>query len=426
MNKKEPNNTQKHICFISAGHLSSNPRLIKEATLAAQKGYKVSIVAIQTLEKLVPFENQLLAENPTWKAYIYPFYKKKSLYFFGTLFHHVAKRIPNLANRFEYGKMSINTPFWLPFYSLLKNIKADMYINHNIYLTPLVYKVAQKNKAKFGIDIEDAYAFITAKNMEDGEESISDIEKNYFPKADYITAASPLYVDFYNNLYSNLPTITPVLNVFEDIEELESKEYKDRKNTNNLSLYWFSQTIGEGRGIEQVIEALNLLDRNDIELHLRGEVNQETIAYFLSLAKTQNVKQSLFFHPLVSNKELSFRTAEHDIGLALELKETVNRDLCITNKIFQYINTGLAILASDTTAQKWLMENHNEIGFLIDIQNIKDFAQKIELLASSKQNSIDNTLLENYKKEAKKFSETKYNWNIEGQKFIQILEKTLN
>lgn len=425
MNKKELNNTQKHICFISAGHLSSNPRLIKEAALATQKGYKVSIVAIQTLEKLVPFENQLLAQNPSWQTYIYKFYKKKSLYLFGILFHHLAKRIPSLATSFEYGKMSINTPFWLPFYSLLKNIKADMYINHNIYLTPLVYKVAQKNKAKFGIDIEDAYAFIIAKNMKDGEKSISDIEKNYFPKADYITAASPLYVDFYNKLYSNLPPITPILNVFEDIEELGSKEYKDRKNINNLSLYWFSQTTGKGRGIEKVIEALNVLDRNDIELHLRGEANQETITYFLSLAKTQNVKQNIFFHELVSNQELASRTAEHDVGLALELIETVNRDLCITNKIFQYINTGLAILASDTTAQKWIMENHTEIGFLIDIQNTKDFAHKIELLANSKQNK-ENTLLETQKLASNNLSQRKYNWTIEGQKFIEILEKNLN
>ncbi|WP_338793010.1 hypothetical protein [Bernardetia sp. MNP-M8] len=425
MTNKELNNTKKHICFISAGHLSSNPRLIKEATLATQKGYTVSIVSIQTLEKLVPFENQLLAQNPSWQTYIYPFYKKKLLYIFGTLFHHIAKLAPSLANSFEYGKISINTPFWLPFYTLLKNIKANMYINHNIYLTPLVYKVAQKNKAKFAIDIEDAYAFITAKTLKEGEKNIIDIEKKYFPKADYITAASPLYIDFYNNLYQNLPIITPILNVFEDIKDAERKEYKDRKNTNNLSLYWFSQTTGKGRGIEQVIEALNLLDRNDIELHLRGEASKETIAYFHSLAKSQNVRQNIFFHKLVSNQELASRTAEHDVGLALELIETVNRDLCITNKIFQYINTGLTILASDTQAQKWIMAKHTEIGFLIDIQNTKDFAHKIELLANSKQNK-ENTLLENQKRASKKLSETKYNWTIEGQKFIQLLEKTLN
>ncbi|AFM04286.1 glycosyl transferase group 1 [Bernardetia litoralis DSM 6794] len=423
MNNKELDNTKKHICFISAGHLSSNPRLIKEATLASKKGYKVSIVAIQTLEKLVPFENQLLKENPSWQTYIYPFYKKKLLYFFGTLFHHLAKQIPNLARYFEYGKMSINTPFWLPFYSLLKNIKADIYSNHNIYLTPLVYQIAKKNKAKFGMDIEDAYSFITAKTIEDGQKNIMEIENKYFPKADYITAASPLYVDFYNKLYQSLPSILPILNVFDDIGEQEIKEYKDRKNTKNLSLYWFSQTTGKGRGIEQIIEALNVIDRNDIELHLRGEVNQETKEYFLTLAKTQNIKENIFFHELVSNQELAKRTTEHDIGLALEIGFSINNELAVSNKIFQYINTGLAILASSTKGQSWLIKKSSKVGFLIDIQNIKQIAQKIEFLADSKKNNTQE--LENMKMASKNLSKTKYNWTIEGQKFIKIIELIL-
>ncbi len=426
MNNKKINNIKKHICFISAGHLSSNPRLIKEATLASKKGYKVSIIAIQTLEKLVPFENEILAQNPNWKTYIYPFYKKKLLYIIGTLFHHLAKRIPNLASHFEYGKMSINTPFWLSFYSLLKNVKADIYSNHNIYLTPLVYQIAKKNKAKFGMDIEDAYAFIKAKNIDEIEKSIMKIEKKYFPKADYITAASPLYVDFYNKLYQNLPKIIPVLNVFEEIKKQEKKDYKDRKNINNLSLYWFSQTIGKERGIEQVIQALNMLNRDDIELHLRGEVNQETKKYFLDLAKMQNIKQNIFFHELVSNQELALRTTEHDIGLALETGFSINNELAISNKIFQYINSSLSIIASKTQGQSSLLNKNKEIGLLIDIQNIKEFAQKIEILANSKQNPQENNLLEIQKKASKNLSKTKYNWNMEGQKFIKIIEKTLS
>lgn len=426
MKKKELNNNKKHICFISAAHLASNPRLIKEATLATQKGYDVSIVAIQTLEKLVPFENQLLEENPSWKTYIYPFYKKKTLYFFGTLLHHLAKKIPNLANRFEYGKMSLHTAFWIPFYSLIKNIKADIYINHNIYFTPVVYQIAKKNNAKFGMDIEDSYSFITAKNIEEGEKSIIEIEKKYFPKADYITAASPLYIDLYNQHYQNLSPITSILNVFEDIKHNTTtrQEYKDRNNLTNLSLYWFSQTTGEKRGIEQIIKALNLVDRDDVELHLRGEVNQTAKDYFLEVAETQNVKQNIFFHPLVSNKELPFRTAEHDVGLALEIGFSINNQLAISNKIFQYINSGLSIMASKTKGQSYLMNQNEEIGFLIDIHNTKEVAQKIELLANSKKNNTDE--LDNMKQASKNLSQTKYNWNIEGQKFIEVIENTLN
>ncbi|PIY08625.1 MAG: hypothetical protein COZ18_11305 [Flexibacter sp. CG_4_10_14_3_um_filter_32_15] len=421
MNEKIINNpnSKKHICFVSVGHISSNPRLVKEATLAAQKGYNVSIVGVQTLEKLVSFDEELIEKNPNWNVFIYPFYQKKGLYFLGTFFHHFAKRLPKLANQSILGKLSISTPLWFPIYHYLKSIKADLYIVHNITMLPLVVKIAKKNNAKIGLDIEDAYAVMS----EGIDENIVDIEKKYLSQLDYLTCASPLYVDFYNKHYQNLPTITPILNVFEDVEEQEKKEYKDRKNTNNLSLYWFSQTTGKGRGIEQIIEALNVLDRSDIELHLRGIVSQETKEYFLSLVKSETIKKNIFFHPLVSNQELASRTAEHDIGLALELKEPLNRDLCLTNKIFQYLNTGLAILASNTTAQKFIMEENPQVGFLINIENAQEVAQKIEILANSKKNTTDE--LENMKIASKNLSKTKYNWDIEGQKFLEVIKDCL-
>ncbi|WP_338767939.1 glycosyltransferase [Bernardetia sp. ABR2-2B] len=412
--------SKKHICFVSVGHISSNPRLIKEATLLANKGYQVSVIGIQTLEKLVPFDNELIKKNPTWNTFIYPFYKKGMLYLFGTAFHHFAKQLSKLANQFVLGKLSSSTSLWLPLYYSLKSVKADLYIAHNINMLPLVAKIAKKNNAKIGFDIEDAYS-VTSKEM---DKNIVELEKKYLPKTDYITCASPLYVDFYDKLYQKLPNILPILNVFDDIEEQENKEYKDRNNTNHLSLYWFSQTTGKGRGIEQIIEALSLLDRKDIELHLRGEASQETKKYFLDLATTENTKQNIFFHALVSNQELPFRTAEHDVGLALELKEPVNRNLCLTNKIFQYMNTGLAILASDTEAQYQVMTKNIETGFLIDIQNIQQIAQKIEVLADSKKNNSD--VLGKMKIASKNLSKTKYNWDIEGQKFLEVIEKILS
>ncbi len=424
MNKRKVNNsvTKKHICFISVGHISSNPRLVKEATLIAQKGYEVSIVGIQTIEKIVPFDNELVEKNSSWNVFLYPFYKKRTLYFLGTFFHHFAKRLPALSSKFVVGKLSISTPLWFPLYYSLQSIKADLYVVHNINMLPMVAQIAKKNKAKLGFDIEDAYS-VTLENKNNNkkaDKNIVELEQIYLPKTDYITCASPLYIDFYENLYQNLPPIIPILNVFDNVEEKESKEYKDRKNINNLSLYWFSQTIGKGRGIEQIIEALNLLDRDDIELHLRGEINQEMKNYFLDLTKTENIKQNIFFHPLVSNHQLAIRTAEHDVGLALETGFNINNELAVSNKIFQYLNSSLSILSSSTKGQSWLMKKNPNIGFLIDIENTKEVAQKIEILANSKKNNTKE--LENMKIASKHSSKTKYNWTIEGQKFLNVIK----
>jgi len=56
-------------------------------------------------------------------------------------------------------------------------------------------------------------------------------------------------------------------------------------------------------------------------------------------------------HGLVENEELLSRIAEHDLGFAGELSEPPSRNLTITNKFFQYLQAGLAVVASDTVGQ---------------------------------------------------------------------------
>lgn len=64
------------------------------------------------------------------------------------------------------------------------------------------------------------------------------------------------------------------------------------------------------------------------------------------------VRRKLTVHGLVGNEELLSRIAEHDIGYAGELAEPPSRNLTITNKLFQYLQAGLAVVASDTKGQE--------------------------------------------------------------------------
>ena len=62
-------------------------------------------------------------------------------------------------------------------------------------------------------------------------------------------------------------------------------------------------------------------------------------------------KRKIVVHEQVENEELLSRIAEHDIGYAGEPKTPPNKDLTISNKLFQYLQSGLAIIASDTMGQ---------------------------------------------------------------------------
>jgi len=115
-----------------------------------------------------------------------------------------------------------------------------------------------------------------------------------------------------------------------------------------VSIHWFSQTIGPGRGLEILFQALEGMDGN-WELHLRG--NLKGYEEWLEGACPESVRKRMSVHGLVENEELLSRIAEHDIGFCGEPTFPPNKNLTISNKLFHYIQGGLAVVASDTEGQ---------------------------------------------------------------------------
>src|SRR5437762_10287622 len=120
-----------------------------------------------------------------------------------------------------------------------------------------------------GFDAED---FHTGMGQQDERASLQAnlterIERQILPRCDYVTAAAPLIADQYASKYS-IRTPTTILNVFPLDERPDS--LREVGQFGRLTMCWFSQTIGPGRGLENVIRALGLITELNIELHLLG------------------------------------------------------------------------------------------------------------------------------------------------------------
>jgi glycosyltransferase involved in cell wall biosynthesis len=116
------------------------------------------------------------------------------------------------------------------------------------------------------------------------------------------------------------------------------------------SIYWFSQTLGNGRRLEDLIAALPLL-KHEAEIHLRGKP-VSGFEKWLSYRTPEAWRGRIMVHGLVSNAELLSRISEHDIGFAGETPLIRSRDLTVTNKILFYLLAGLAVVASETGGQR--------------------------------------------------------------------------
>ena len=147
-----------------------------------------------------------------------------------------------------------------------------------------------------------------------------------------------------------------------------------------ISFYWFSQTIGPGRGLETLARALPLL-RGDWQLSLRGSIHGYR-EWFESVFPLQIRARIQCLDP-VTNAALPARTRSHDVGLALELPYCPNKELTASNKIHEYLRAGLAVIATNTRGQAEVMQASTGAGVLVA-------AGDPEALASAMQRMLDD------------------------------------
>ncbi|MEI7983271.1 MAG: glycosyltransferase, partial [Bacteroidota bacterium] len=132
-----------------------------------------------------------------------------------------------------------------------------------------------------------------------------------------------------------------------------------------------------------------------------------------------NKGHKLFFHDLVPHLELISRISEHDIGLATEMYDPINRKLTITNKIMQYLLAGIAVIASDTDGQKEVAERAGSAVFLYSQNDPQQLAHHITTLAS------DHEKLDLARKTALAISETYFCWDVQKKWLLSWIKTVI-
>jgi glycosyltransferase involved in cell wall biosynthesis len=394
------------IVLVSPGQPSLNPRLVKEADTLVEAGYAVIVLYGYWNQWASKFDEQLFAKKK-WTAVRIggdPI-TSKWIYNQSRVIHKIAKNLSKIFPFFfDDWAIARNS------YHLIKEVKkyrADLYIAHNLGALAAVIKSASKYSAKCAFDAEDFH-----RNEGGNDENHIDrliktrLEKKYFPYLNYFSASSPLVSSAYNDLFPELhPEI--ILNVFPS----DKRVSKPRQNNDtSIKLFWFSQTIGHGRGLEEVIKALDTFDEGIFELHLLGQVNPSFKI---------NGKARVHLHEPIPSEELIYFASQFDIGLAVETGVPLNRDICLTNKIFTYIQAGLCVVASDTRAQVQLFSQCPGIGKIYQKSNpqalagtLSYFQQHRDELFNARSCSFD-------------VAKHKLNWENESERFLRLVDQTL-
>ena len=256
----------------------------------------------------------------------------------------------------------------------------------------------RKQGKRVGVDMEDWFSedLLPEARRERPIRLLKQLEKNLLCHGVHSTCTSEAMADALVEAYGcRRPTV--IRNVFpiKDREQLDGK-WKDRPEMARwmprndpvaarpkeapVSIHWFSQTVGPGRGLETLFQALDGLEGN-WELHLRG--NLKGYEKWLEGVCPAGVTGRLKVHGLVENEVLLSRIAEHDIGFCGEPKFPANKNLTISNKFFQYLQAGLAVIASETAGQKEAAKEAGEAVFVFPLQKPGELRVSLEQLFNS-------------------------------------------
>jgi glycosyltransferase involved in cell wall biosynthesis len=225
---------------------------------------------------------------------------------------------------------------------------ADLYYGGTTGALAAVAEAARCAGEPFGLDLEDFHPAEHAAGRGAGlAHALADrILLDALPRARFLTTSSEAIAGAYADRYGVVPRV--VHNTFPLPTEPPDLEPSPGEG---LRLYWFSQTIGPGRGLEDVVRAAGLA-AIPVEMHLRGRALPDYVRTLERLAEDQAPLLKLVVHPPAPPDAMVALCAGYDVGLAVESPHVLNHDLCASNKSYTYLVAGLAVVLTDTAGQR--------------------------------------------------------------------------
>jgi hypothetical protein len=300
-------------------------------------------------------------------------------------------------------------------------IRADLYVGHCLAGLPAAAHAAAARGVPYGFDIEDFHDSETATAARDPVERAAArlLQSRLLPKCRHLTAASPLIAQEYAALYRVKPDV--VLNVFPKRQApVAPIDPGPITATRPARFYWFSQTIGPGRGLEGVLAVMGRM-QTPAELQLRGFVSPSYADHLQAVARTSGLKLPVKFLEPGPAAEMARLAAKADLGLSTEEPPPpLNRDLCLSNKIFVYLLAGIPQLLSLTAAQSAFATGLGDAGLSADLGDPATTARELDAFLTNPSRVAAS------RRQAWTLAQSRYCWDVEKDIFLRSLSLALN
>lgn len=443
------------ICMLVSNDVTSDPRVVKEATTLGRAGYKVTVFGLKSLQKK-SVENKIY-----YKIIRLPKHKPKSVSFVTIAkkyIRHLIFKIPVVKRLSENKYITVRIQMKFRIQLLIRDLITDLKIKNNflsniIELCGLLSLLYQRNKIfnhkkTWGFDIYHAHdmdmllpGYLNARQnrarfVYDAHEIwpyqrpgrnpvtiwvLEQIEKYIMRRTDTVITVNESIAKHFLKRYNlkSKPEIIfnyPPVNSEIKNTAAERRYLLDKfKLPKNAVIGIYQGKFALQRGIEKLIDAARFFTPK-LFIIIRGPEN-EYLQYLKDYAlskKTLNKK--IFFDPPVPMPQMIVKASAADIGILNFLPLSLNNYFILPNKLFEYMAAGLAIVSNDLPEVRQVVE-HAGSGLLAKGGQPRDIARKLNWLAGNKK------LLRKFRENAKAAATNTYNWEKEKQKLLNIYNR---
>jgi glycosyltransferase involved in cell wall biosynthesis len=195
-------------------------------------------------------------------------------------------------------------------------------------------------------------------------------------------------------------------------KKIEKNDLSIEKDEKTVVIY--AGGLTKIRGITEIVKAFELIKTDNVELWLFGEFYPED--YREEIKKTKGFERTKW-KGMVSFEEIFSYYKKADIGIVC-LSPIPNYIKATPNKLFEYMLSGLAVIASNFPLWKEIVEG-NRCGITVDPLNPEEIAHAIEYLANKPE--LRRQMGENGKRAVFE----KYNWENESKKLVNLYKEIL-
>jgi glycosyltransferase involved in cell wall biosynthesis len=274
------------------------------------------------------------------------------------------------------GKLSpaLFSPIVVGLTKKLAALHPDVIHAHNVeMLLPSLLALPERGKLIF--DCMEFYSDMGEGQTKLFRRAVCRLETMVLPRCLLLTTSSPQVSAAYQETYGDLRTIS-LYNCPSRVDDLPCPA------AGPLRLYWRNSVLGlSQRGLAEVLDAMVSLPA-EITLHLQGRPGLDCGVVLQHEIKRRGLSERVFVLPPHAPDGAVAAAATFNVGLCLERSGNRNHELTVSNKMFDYLMAGLAVVSSDLPGLREVVER-SEAGLLFQPGSADSLREQILRLHES-------------------------------------------